>query len=76
MWDFEGVCIIPNNDIGHLQFADDTILFINDDSKSIMGIKMIMKMFETSSGLKINFHKSSLYGPDNKIVHRIFGPHF
>lgn len=48
---FEGVSISPNNVISHLQFADDTLLFIKDDSKSIMGIKMSMKMFEASFGL-------------------------
>lgn len=48
----------------HLQYADDVILFIKNDDKSISGIKRVLNCFELLSGLKINFHKSSLYGFD------------
>lgn len=61
---FRGVQL-PNNGgtISHLQFADDTILFFNNDSNSILGARRVLKCFELISGLKINYEKSSLFGP-------------
>lgn len=61
---FTGITINASNgqNISHLQFADDTILFINNDLKSVMGIRRVLQCFEILSGLKINFKKSSLYG--------------
>lgn len=52
----EGVCI------SHLQFADDTILFYNNDPEEMANIKRILRCFQLMSGLKINFSKSSLCG--------------
>ncbi|KAK3219657.1 hypothetical protein Dsin_013627 [Dipteronia sinensis] len=43
--------------ITHLQFADDTILFIKPEMEYVMNIKRIFKCFELASGLKVNFHK-------------------
>lgn len=48
--------------ISHLQFADDTVLFIKNDMTSILGAKKVLQCFELLSGLKINFSKSALYG--------------
>lgn len=59
---FRGVKINDSISISHLQFADDTILFINKDFGSVQGIKRVLQCFELLSGLKINFDKSSLYG--------------
>lgn len=59
---FRGVKINDSISISHLQFADDTILFINKDLGSVQGIKRVLQCFELLSGLKINFDKSSLYG--------------
>lgn len=59
---FQGVRIPNSQEISHLQFADDTILFIKDSTESVMGIKAVLKLFEVASGLKINFHKSFVYG--------------
>jgi hypothetical protein len=44
-----------------LQYADDTILFMEHDIKKAMNLKLILSAFEQLSGLKINFHKSELY---------------
>jgi hypothetical protein len=44
-----------------LQYADDTILFINDDLERAKGLKLVLGAFEKLSGLKINFHKSELF---------------
>ncbi|WVZ59334.1 hypothetical protein U9M48_009489 [Paspalum notatum var. saurae] len=43
-----------------LQYADDTIFFMNHDIDA-RNMKLILYAFEQASGLKINFHKSELY---------------
>jgi hypothetical protein len=49
----EGGCAI-------LQYADDTILFIQDDMESAKNLKLLLYIFESMSGLKINFEKSEV----------------
>jgi hypothetical protein len=49
----EGGCVI-------LQYADDTILFIQDDMESARNLKLLLYIFESMSGLKINFEKSEV----------------
>jgi hypothetical protein len=44
-----------------LQYADDTILFLDDDLEKAKGLKLVLSAFEKLSGLKINFHKSELF---------------
>ena len=44
-----------------LQYADDTILFMEHDIKKSKNLKLILSAFEQLSGLKINFHKSELF---------------
>ena len=44
-----------------LQYADDTILFLEHDLDKAVNMKLILSMFEQLSGLKINFHKSELF---------------
>jgi hypothetical protein len=44
-----------------LQYADDTILFLEDDLEKAKNMKMVLCAFEKLSGLKINFHKSELF---------------
>jgi hypothetical protein len=44
-----------------LQYADDTILFMEHDIEKARNMKLILSAFEQLSGLKINFHKSELY---------------
>ena len=41
-----------------LQYADDTILFMDHDLEKARNLKLILSAFEQLSGLKINFHKS------------------
>ncbi|XP_063935611.1 uncharacterized protein LOC135147087 [Daucus carota subsp. sativus] len=60
---FEGVAINGCSDrVTHLQFADDVILFLNNNSLSVKGIKATLQVFELISGLQINYRKSKLYG--------------
>jgi hypothetical protein len=44
-----------------LQYADDTILFMEHDLEKATNLKLILSAFEKLSGLKINFHKSELF---------------
>jgi hypothetical protein len=44
-----------------LQYADDTILFLENDIEKAINMKLILSMFEQLSGLKINFHKSEIF---------------
>lgn len=44
--------------ISHLQFADDTIFFCNNDVSEIQNVKRLLIMFEEMSGLKVNYSKS------------------
>ncbi|XP_062188905.1 uncharacterized protein LOC133892218 [Phragmites australis] len=44
-----------------LQYADDTILFLDHDMIKAKDLKLVLSTFEQLSGLKINFHKSELF---------------
>ncbi|GKV23593.1 hypothetical protein SLEP1_g33302 [Rubroshorea leprosula] len=67
---YKGV-VIGNEGIAvsDLQFADDTIFFGEASKDDIGVIKSIMRTFELSSGLKINFGKSQLMGEDEDSTH-------
>jgi len=43
-----------------LQFVDDTLIMCEDSFSNVIAIKAILRCFEISSGLKINFHKFKL----------------
>jgi hypothetical protein len=44
-----------------LQYADDTIIFMDNDLERAKNIKLLLCAFEQLSRLKINFHKSELF---------------
>jgi hypothetical protein len=46
--------------ISILQYADDTILFMEHHLAKAVNMKLILAIFEQLSGLKINFNKSEL----------------
>ena len=48
--------------ISHLQFADDTILFLDADEENMRDVTILVRGFELLSGLKVNLSKSSLGG--------------
>jgi hypothetical protein len=59
---FDG--LVPHlveNGLSILLYADDTILFLDDDFEKAKGLKVVLSAFEKLSGLKINFHKSELF---------------
>jgi hypothetical protein len=47
--------------ISILQYADDTILFMDHDLDKALNMKLVLCIFEQLSGLKINFHKSEIF---------------
>lgn len=61
---FKGLIIGEDNIEFSHQFADDTLLFIEGEDNSIHSIKRIITIFQFSSGLKIDFQKSELIGPN------------
>jgi hypothetical protein len=44
-----------------LQYADDTIIFMEHNLEKALNMKLILCIFEELSGLKINFHKSEIF---------------
>jgi hypothetical protein len=48
--------------LSHLQFADDTLLIGEKSWANVRAIRAGLLLFEAMSGLKVNFHKSSLVG--------------
>ena len=44
-----------------LQYADDTIIFIDHDLEQAKTLKLLLCAFEKLSRLKINFHKSEIF---------------
>jgi hypothetical protein len=43
-----------------LQYADDTLLFLDNDVEKGCHLKWLMACFENLSGMKINYHKSDM----------------
>ena len=59
---FQGVVPhLVDNGLSILQYADDTILFMDHDLEEVKNLKLVLSTFERLSGLKINFHKSELF---------------
>jgi len=48
--------------ISHLQYAYDTLIFILTNTDQLVQVKIILRWFALTSGLYINFHKSSIIG--------------
>ncbi|XP_026419431.1 uncharacterized protein LOC113315356 [Papaver somniferum] len=47
--------------VSHLQFADDTLIFLDADIEQVKNLRLILLSFETLTGLKINFTKSQIF---------------
>jgi hypothetical protein len=44
-----------------LQYADDTLIFMDDNLDKAKNVNLLLYAFEQLSGLKINFHKSEIF---------------
>jgi hypothetical protein len=51
--------MIPRG-VSHLQYADDTMVLLQNSKRGIVNLKFIFLCFELLSGMKINFHKSEV----------------
>ncbi|KAA0039770.1 LINE-1 retrotransposable element ORF2 protein [Cucumis melo var. makuwa] len=56
----KGVKLEGNINLTHLLFADDILLFVEDDEHSIQNLKNIINLFQLASGLSINLNKSTI----------------
>ena len=50
----------PTNDFPIIQYADDTILLLEADVNELLHLKGILQNFATSTGLVVNYAKSSM----------------
>jgi len=48
--------------VSHLQFADDTLILGEKSWANVRGMRVVLLLFESLSGLKVNFSKSQLVG--------------
>jgi len=48
--------------ITHLQYADDTILFLENTKENVARVKFLLFCFEEMFGLRINYNKSEAFG--------------
>ncbi|GAU50095.1 hypothetical protein TSUD_28830 [Trifolium subterraneum] len=48
--------------VTHLQFADDTLLMGTKSWANVRALRVVLLLFETMSGLKVNFNKGMLVG--------------
>lgn len=57
----EGVSIGKNKvNLKHLQFADDTLIFVSKKEEVIINYFRILDVFALMSGLKLNYNKSNI----------------
>lgn len=68
--------VVPNlvpGGLTHLQYADDTILFLQNTEENILTVKFLLYCFEAMSGMKINYQKSEVFviGVDDAEAQRI-----
>ncbi|TYK15315.1 LINE-1 retrotransposable element ORF2 protein [Cucumis melo var. makuwa] len=56
----KGVSLNNNCNISHILFADDILLFLEDNDFFLNNLRMALFLFEKASGLKINLSKSAL----------------
>jgi hypothetical protein len=56
--------VIPHlveDELSILQYANDTILFMDHDLEQAKNVKLLLCVFEQLFGLKINFHQSEIF---------------
>jgi hypothetical protein len=56
--------LVPNlvdGGLSILQYADDTLLFLEHDLEKAMNLKLLLLSFEQVFGLKINYHESEVF---------------
>jgi hypothetical protein len=51
----------PMTDFPIVQYADDTLLFLQADARQLLFLKALLHSFATSTGLQVNYRKSHMY---------------
>jgi hypothetical protein len=49
-----------DHDFSILQYADDTLIFLQGDARQLFFLKAILNSFAESTGLKVNYEKSMM----------------
>lgn len=57
---FKGIDFGNGKFLSHLQYIDDTLVFMQNEYNSLIHVKRSLRWFELASYLKVNFYKSSL----------------
>ena len=65
---------LVENGVSILQYADDTILLLEDDLEQARNLKFILYLFKQMLGLKINFHKSEVICLENSSYNFLMWP--
>ena len=52
---------LVENGLSHLQYADDTVIFLRNTQVSKRNLKFIMFCYEAMSGMKISYEKSEVF---------------
>lgn len=52
---------LVDNGLSILQYADDTMILMDNDLEKAKDMKLLLSAFEQLSSLKINFHKSEMF---------------
>jgi hypothetical protein len=52
--------LVDGGGLTHLQYADDTIIFLEADKEVIANAKFLLYYFENMFGMKLNYHKSEV----------------
>lgn len=53
--------VLPHDhDFPILQYADDTLIFMQGDARQLFFLKAILNSFAESTGLKVNYEKSMM----------------
>jgi hypothetical protein len=51
--------LIPGG-MTHLQYADDTMILLENNDQGLVNLKFLLICFELLSGININYHKSEV----------------
>ncbi|XP_066354452.1 uncharacterized protein [Miscanthus floridulus] len=61
----------PTEDFPIVQYADDTLMFLQADARQLVFLKAMLHSFAESTGLRVNYRKSQMYSinvPQDKMI--------
>jgi hypothetical protein len=54
------ISLVSSSDFPILQYADDTLIFMEGCARQLVFLKSLLQTFATSTGLKVNYSKSMM----------------